>query len=101
MTVACGAISGYNDEPGEGYRLGNLVHVVIKRLLIQGFIRFDQNIAKYWDECQDKLGGWIKEGKIQTREDITEGIDNAIEGFLGMLQGKNFGKAALKVAEVD
>jgi NADPH-dependent curcumin reductase CurA len=100
-TVACGAISGYNVKSGEGYRLANTSLIVMKRILMQGFVRFDDNIAKYHDEHQERVGKWIKEGKIKTVEDITDGIDNAIEGFLGMLQGKNFGKAALKVADVD
>jgi NADPH-dependent curcumin reductase CurA len=32
---------------------------------------------------------------------VTEGIDKAPEGFVGMLEGKNFGKAGLKIAEVE
>ena len=31
------------------------------------------------------------------RETVTEGIDNAAQGFVDMLSGKNFGKAVLKV----
>jgi NADPH-dependent curcumin reductase CurA len=75
--------------------------IVPKRILMQGFIRFDENIAKYHDQHQERVGKWIKEGKIKTREDATDGIDNAIDGFLGMLAGKNFGKAVLKVADID
>jgi NADPH-dependent curcumin reductase CurA len=32
---------------------------------------------------------------------ITDGIDNAAEGFIGMLQGKNFGKALVKIADLE
>jgi NADPH-dependent curcumin reductase CurA len=32
---------------------------------------------------------------------VTEGIDNAIEGFLGMLKGQNFGKAVLQIADLE
>ena len=32
---------------------------------------------------------------------ITKGIDNAVDGLLGMLKGDNFGKAVLTIAELD
>jgi NADPH-dependent curcumin reductase len=37
------------------------------------------------------------EGKVKYKEDVTEGLENAIDAFVGMLEGKNFGKAVIKV----
>ena len=42
---------------------------------------------------------WVGEGQITCKEDVTDGLENAIQGFIGMLEGKNFGKAVIKVSE--
>ena len=39
---------------------------------------------------------WRLQGKIQTREHMTEGFENMREAFYGMLKGKNTGKAVVK-----
>ena len=36
---------------------------------------------------------------MKYREDVVEGLDNAVDAFVGMLNGKNFGKLVVKVAE--
>lgn len=53
--------------------------------------------GKYGKEHQENVAKWLANKEIVYREDVTVGIDNAIDGFVGMLQGKNFGKAVLKV----
>lgn len=42
---------------------------------------------------------WVAQGEIVYKEDVTDGLENAIQGFIGMLEGKNFGKAVIKVSE--
>ncbi|MGG6496079.1 UNVERIFIED_CONTAM: hypothetical protein NY603_24495 [Bacteroidetes bacterium 56_B9] len=42
---------------------------------------------------------WIHDGSFKVKLHVTEGIDNAPEGFVGMLEGKNFGKALLEVSK--
>jgi NADPH-dependent curcumin reductase CurA len=41
---------------------------------------------------------WFQAGKIKYREDIVSGLDTAPEAFIGLLQGKNFGKLVVQVA---
>jgi NADPH-dependent curcumin reductase CurA len=41
----------------------------------------------------------VRDGKVKYREDIVEGLDNAPGAFIGLLQGKNFGKLIVKVGE--
>lgn len=48
----------------------------------------DENITK-----------WIQEGSFKSDDHITDGMDNAVEGFLGMLKGDNLGKAILKISD--
>ena len=41
---------------------------------------------------------WLKEGRIKFREDIVDGLENAPEAFIGLLEGRNFGKLVIRVA---
>ena len=51
----------------------------------------------HFEEHQKNIQKWLSEGTIKAKLDITEGIDQAAEGFIGMLEGRNFGKAILKI----
>jgi NADPH-dependent curcumin reductase CurA len=44
------------------------------------------------------MAAWVAEGQIKVREDVVEGLEQAPAAFIGMLQGKNFGKALVRVA---
>lgn len=75
---------------------------VAKRLKMQGFIVGDENMGpKYAKEHQEKLQKWISDGTFIAKQSVTKGIDNGIEGFLGMLKGDNFGKAVLEIADLE
>ncbi|MCJ1403858.1 hypothetical protein MMC11_007081 [Xylographa trunciseda] len=102
LLVACGMISGYNMPPEKRYGIKNLFQVIGKRLIMQGFIVSDANMGpKYAKEFYENLAKWIHDGSFKAKEDVTVGIDNAATGFVGMLEGKNFGKAVLKIADLD
>lgn len=100
--IACGMISQYNSKPEELYPIRNLMSVVAKRLTIRGFIVSDENMGpKHAKDHQEKLQKWLSEGSFKAKLSVTEGIDNAIDGFLGMLEGRNFGKAVLQIADLE
>ena len=67
-----------------------------KRLNLRGFIVSDF-AAKQGDFLRD-VGEWVRTGRLKYREDIVEGLEQAPAAFLGLLQGKNFGKMLVKVA---
>lgn len=99
--VASGMISEYSRPDAEKYGVKNLMKIVYKRILMQGFIVNDENFGpKYTEEHQKNVQKWLKEGSIKSVVDVTNGVENAGKCFLGMLEGKNFGKAALKVKQV-
>jgi NADPH-dependent curcumin reductase CurA len=50
------------------------------------------------DQALRTLSGYISEGKLRYRESITEGLDSAVNAFIGMLRGENFGKTVVHVA---
>jgi len=96
----CGLVSGYNatDLPPGPDRLGLLMGTILKkRIRMQGFI-INQDYGYRIAEFQQEMGGWVREGKIHYREQVTEGLENAPEALIGLLEGKNFGKVVIRVA---
>ncbi|KAI8362320.1 hypothetical protein B0O80DRAFT_421857 [Mortierella sp. GBAus27b] len=94
--IACGMISQYNTQ--QPYGIKNLAHVIGKRITIRGFIVADFAAECGADFARD-VGAWLMKGEIIYKEDIAVGIDNAPSAFVGMLQGKNFGKQVVKIAD--
>jgi len=95
-------ISQYNLKPGEQYPVRNLMNIVTKRITFRGFIVSDSNMGpKYTKDHQEKLQKWIADGSFKAKYSVTEGVDGAVDGFLGMLSGKNFGKAVLQIADLE
>jgi NADPH-dependent curcumin reductase CurA len=91
--IMCGMIAEYNDsEPRPG---PSLVAAVRKRLRIQGFIVSDH--AALRPEYLAMAAPLVRSGALKYREDIVEGIDNAPAAFIGLLQGRNFGKLIVKL----
>ena len=96
----CGLIAAYNatELPPGPDRLGLLVGMLLrKRIRMQGFIVFD-DYAPRWSEFAGEMGRWVQEDKVKVREDIVLGLENAPEAFIGLLQGKNFGKLVIQLA---
>lgn len=95
----CGLIAQYNDDgPAAGIdRLPELMRSILsKRLTLRGYIVGDF-AAQAADFLRD-VSGWIHAGKIKYREDVVAGLENAPTAFIGLLQGRNFGKLLVKVA---
>jgi NADPH-dependent curcumin reductase CurA len=96
----CGLVSGYNATglPTGPDRLGLLAGTLLrKRVKMQGFIVFDDYGPRY-GEFAGAMSKWVEEGKVKVREDIVFGLENAPEAFIGLLQGKNFGKLVIQLA---
>jgi NADPH-dependent curcumin reductase len=97
----CGLIAQYNDTalPAGPDRLGLLTRTLLtRRIRMQGFIIFDDYGSRF-GEFLGAMSEWVREGKIKYREDIVEGLENAPQAFIGMLQGRNFGKLVVRLAE--
>ena len=97
----CGMIANYNNTelPKGPDRLGLLTGTILtKRLKMQGFIIFD-DYAPRFNEFYGQMSSWLWEGRIKYREDIVDGLENAPEAFIGLLNGKNFGKLIIRVVK--
>ena len=94
----CGLIAHYNATslPEGPNKIPILMRQVLtNRVLIRGFIVFD--FVDQEGEFLDAVSGWIRDGRLQYREDIVEGLENAVGAFQGLLEGKNFGKLVIRV----
>lgn len=93
--VCCGAISQYDTDNPTGPR--NLPGaLVVKRLKMEGFIVMDfaHNDAK----CLRAMQHWVSTGQVKVFEDIVEGLENAPQALIGLLNGDNKGKRLVRVA---
>lgn len=89
----CGLIAQYNDvEPAPG---PNLTPVVTKRLTVRGFIVSDH--GDRWGDFYRDVSAWVREGRVKYREDVVDGLERAPEAFIGLLEGRNFGKLLVRV----
>ena len=96
----CGLIAWYNLEklPEGVDRTPQLLLTVLRqRVKIQGFIIFDHYQRR--GAFQQDVGGWLREGRIRYREEVIEGLESAPRGLMGLLQGENFGKLVVRVAQ--
>ena len=90
----CGIISEYN---ATGNPAGpNLRPLLVQRALIKGFI-----VSDHPDRAPaflQEVAPLVMSGRIKFREDIVDGLANAPDAFIGLLQGKNFGKLMVRVS---
>lgn len=95
----CGLIAQYNGaatHSGPDSLPVVMREVLSRSLLIRGFIQrefADQRPAFY-----SEMASWIASGQIRYREDIVEGLEAAPQAFIGLLDGRNFGKLLVRVA---
>src|SRR5271166_3987567 len=93
-----GLIAQYNSSgPGDGTdRLpATMREILSKSLTLRGFIN-SEFAEQHYAEFPRDVGAGIADGRIRYREDIVEGLDKAPEAFIGMLDGRNFGKLIVR-----
>lgn len=90
----CGVLSEYNRD-NEPYGIKNSRLIFDKSLRLQVFVI--SHFRDKWGEARAELEDLVASGKLHYRETIAEGIENAPEAFIGMLQGRNIGKQLVKL----
>jgi NADPH-dependent curcumin reductase len=97
-----GLIAQYNGPgPAEGTdRLpATMREILSKSLTLRGFIN-SEFAGQYYGDFLHEVGAGISDGRIRYREDIVDGLENAPEAFIGMLDGRNFGKLIIRVGAI-
>jgi len=91
--TVCGLIAEYNATEAYGYK--SLRSILVNRLRVQGMIVFDW--AERYGEALADLGSRVATRQLKYRESIVEGLENAPQGLIDLLAGRNFGKQLVKL----
>ena len=95
----CGLIAQYNGVgPGDGTdRLpATMREILSKSLTLRGFIN-TEFAAQHYAAFLREVGAGIADGRIRYREDMVDGLEKAPAAFIGMLDGRNFGKVIVRL----
>ncbi|MBU6502340.1 MAG: NADP-dependent oxidoreductase [Burkholderiales bacterium] len=94
--VICGAISQYNNT-GAVQGPKNYLSLLVNRARMQGIVVFDY--ADRYPLAVAELAGYLKDGRMKSKEDVVTGLDTFPEALTRLFTGQNFGKLVLQVAE--
>jgi NADPH-dependent curcumin reductase CurA len=98
-----GLIAQYNGVgKGDGTdRLPATMREILSRsLTVRGFMYYEF-AAEHYPAFLREVGAGIADGRIRYREDLVDGLERAPEAFIGMLEGRNFGKLIVRVDASD
>lgn len=96
----CGLVASYNATslPAGPDHLPALMSAILRKsLTVRGFIQ-TEFARDLMPEFLKRATAWVRDGALQYREDIVDGLENAPEAFIGMLEGRNFGKLLVRVS---
>ncbi len=94
----CGMISTMEDAssaPG----VQHLIQAVLKRLTLRGFIVRDHEDLR--PEFEKQVANWLRTGELVSRQTVVDGLENAVDAFLGLLSGANVGKMLVRLSDDD
>ena len=93
--IICGAISQYNNTtPVQGPK--NYLSLLVNRARMEGIVVFDY--TDRFPQAVAELAGYLKDGRMKSKEDVVVGLDTFPETLLKLFNGENFGKLVLQVA---
>lgn len=94
--IICGAISQYNNTTAvQGPK--NYLSLLVNRARMEGIVVFDY--ADRYHLAVAELAGYLKDGRMKSKEDVVAGGVQAFpETLLKLFTGENFGKLVLQVA---
>lgn len=96
--IICGAISQYTHLGQGAQGPGNYVNLLLQRASMHGFIVLDQYV-EWRAKMEADLIEWIKAGKLEYREEVVDGLENAAGAVNRMYDGSNMGKLLVKIAD--
>lgn len=99
----CGHIADYNAAalpPGPNRLPLLLATVLQKRIRMQGFVILD-HYGDRFEGFRREMSAWIAARRVKARETIVEGLENAPTAFIGLLEGRNFGKVVVRLTDIS
>lgn len=97
----CGLIAHYNDEtlpPGPN-RLPLVMSTLLQKRIRTAGLHHPRPLRRPFRRLSPDMGKWIDASRVKLRQDLVDGLENAPAAFIGLLQGRNFGKLVVRVAE--
>jgi NADPH-dependent curcumin reductase CurA len=94
----CGMISTMEDTssaPG----VQHLIQAVLKRLVLRGFIVRDHEDLR--PEFEKQVANWLRTGELLSKQTVVDGLENAVDAFIGLLSGANVGKMLVRLSDDD
>jgi NADPH-dependent curcumin reductase len=70
--------------------------ILVKSLTVRGFIQ-NEFAGGLMGEFLTRATPWVRDGSLKYKEHVVDGLENAPEAFISMLDGKNFGKLLIRV----
>jgi NADPH-dependent curcumin reductase CurA len=89
----CGMIEIYNAAEPTSLRF--LPRIIAARIRLQGFLVFDYHPRM--GEFYRDMSGWLKSGKVKSRDTVVNGLDHTLDAFLGLFEGANTGKMLVRL----
>ncbi len=94
--IICGAISQYNNTTAvQGPK--NYLSLLVNRARMEGMVVFDY--APRYPQAVAEMAAYLKEGRMHSREDVVQGLEQFPAALLKLFNGENFGKLVLEVAK--
>ena len=94
----CGMISTMEDAsaaPG----VQHLIQAVLKRLVLRGFIVRDHEDLR--PEFEKQVANWLRTGELVSKQTVVDGLEKAVDAFIGLLGGANVGKMLVRLSDDD
>ena len=93
MTPVGPPVEATNRPPPTGPRLER--HILVKRASVQGILLFD--FAERFQDARAELAGWLRAGRLNYREDILDGLEQAPGAIRQLYDGANSGKLLIRL----
>lgn len=93
--IVCGRIAVVDGAPEADIGLRASSRLIVTRARVQGLVVFD-----WWHKREAGLAALARlwrDGRLQLREDVAEGLESAPDAFVRMMQGRNFGKQLVRL----
>jgi len=88
----CGLVAGFS---GAEIPIRNTKTLLLNRLSLRGFIITEH--MDIWPQAIEEMSGLVAQGKLKYRESVVQGLAAAPQAFMGLLQGRNFGKQLVRL----
>jgi NADPH-dependent curcumin reductase CurA len=74
----------------------NYLSLLVNRARMEGIVVFDY--ADRYPLAIAEMAALLKDGRMKSKEDVVQGLENFPEALLKLFSGENFGKLVLQVA---